>query len=96
RYAILLAILVVLLIVEPRWFWMAFALWLLMLIARAVVAIWRNRKCYPSSSFFHNLRRAIVVIAILAVLDGAAIIGWFQWLFLDAFRSTRKTPVEDG
>ncbi len=95
RYAVLLVILVALLIVEPRLFWVPFALWMLMLIARAIVSIWRNRKCYPSS-FFHNLRRAGVVIAILAVLDGAAIVGWLQWLFLDAFRSARKTPVEAG
>ena len=37
-----------------------------------------------------------MVVAILAVLDAAAIIGWLQWLVLDAFRSRRKTPVEAG
>ena len=37
-----------------------------------------------------------MVIAILAVLDAAAIIGWVQWLFLDSFRGARKTPVEAG
>ena len=95
RYAMLLAVFVAVLIVEPRWFWLPFALWVLMLVARAIVSIWRNRKCYPAG-FLHNLRRVAMVIAILAVLDGAAIIGWIQWLFLDAFRGARKTPVEAG
>ena len=95
RYAMLLVILVAVLIVDPRWFWVPFALWLLMLMARAIVAIWRNRECYPGS-FAHNVRRTLTVIAILAVLDGAAIVGWLQWLLLDAFRGSRKTPVEAG
>ena len=95
RYAMLLVIFVATLIVEPSWVWLAFALWIVMLVARAVVSIWRNRKCYPGS-FIRNVRRALMVIAILAVLDAAAIIGWMQWLFLDAFRGARKTPVEAG
>jgi glycosyltransferase involved in cell wall biosynthesis len=95
RYAVLLVILVAVLILDPRLFWVAFALWALMLIARAILSIWRNRNCYPGS-FPRNVRRAVTVIAILAVLDGAAIIGWVQWLLLDAFRESRKTPVEAG
>jgi len=95
RYAILLAVFLVVLIVEPSWFWLPFALWVLMLVARSIVSIWRNRKCYPAG-FLRNLRRGGMVIAILAVLDAAAIIGWVQWLFLDAFRGSRKAPVEAG
>ena len=95
RYAILLAVFLVVLIVEPSWFWLPFALWVLMLVARSIVSIWRNRKCYPAG-FLRNVRRGGMVIAILAVLDAAAIIGWVQWLFLDAFRGSRKAPVEAG
>jgi len=95
RYGMLLLIFVVTVIVNPRWFWIAFALWVVMLIARSIVSIWRNRNCFPAD-FFRNVRRSRMVIAILAVLDGAAIIGWFQWLFLDAFRGSRKTPLEAG
>ena len=96
RYAMLLVIFVATLIVEPSWFWLAFALWVLMLIARSIVSIWRNRNCYPGS-FSRNVRRGLMVVAILAVLDAAAIIGWFQWLVLDAFRGRAgKTPVEAG
>ena len=85
----LLVVLIAVLIVAPAWFWAPFALWILMLVARAIVSIWRNRKCYPAS-FIHNLRRVVIVVAILAVLDAAAIIGWFQWLFLDALRRPKN------
>ena len=95
RYAMLLLIFVAVLVIDPSYFWIAIALWVLMLIARSIVSIWRNRKCYPGS-FSRNVRRALMVVAILAVLDAAAIIGWMQWLFVDAFRGTRKTPVEAG
>jgi len=95
RYAMLLVVMIAVLIVRPSWFWMPFALWILMLVARAIVSIWRNRNCYPAS-FTRNVRRAIMVIAILAVLDAAAIIGWFQWLFLDALRGNRKAALEAG
>jgi len=96
RYLMLLLIFVASLIIKPRWFWLAFALWGLMLIARSIVSIWRNRNCFPGT-FTRNVRRALLVIAILAVLDAAAVIGWFQWLALDAFRGSRdKAPVEAG
>ena len=95
RYAMLLLILVTVLAIDPSKFWIAIALWVLMLIARSIVSIWRNRNCYPGS-FLRNVRRGLMVVAILAVLDAAAIIGWMQWLLLDAFRGSRKTPVEAG
>lgn len=95
RYATLLVLFVAALVIEPSWVWLPVALWLLMLIARAVVSIRRNRNCYPGS-FIRNVRRGLMVTAILAVLDAAAIIGCFQWLVLDAFRGARKTPVEAG
>jgi len=95
RYAILLLILVAVLFIDASLFWVPFALWVLMLVARSIVSIWRNRECYPGS-FIRNLRRGLMVIAIIAVLDTAAIIGCMQWLFLDAFRGVRKTPVEAG
>ncbi|HKR15574.1 MAG TPA: glycosyltransferase [Pyrinomonadaceae bacterium] len=95
RYVMLFVVLVAVLIVEPSWIWLPFALWVLMLIARSIVSIWRNRTCYPGS-VSRNLRRACMVIAILAVLDAAAIIGCFQWLLVDSFRNKGKTPVEAG
>ena len=95
RYVMLFVILLAVLIVDARWFWLPIALWVLMLIARAIVSIWRNRDCYPGS-FFRNVRRTCMVVAQLAVLDAAALIGCFQWLLSDAFRGKGKTPVEAG
>jgi len=63
--------------------------------ARAAVSIRRNRDCYPAS-FLQNLARGATVMSLLAVLDAAAIIGSIQWLLLDSFRWSRKTPVEAG
>lgn len=95
RYAILLVLLAAVLIVDPSWIWLPLALWVLMLIARAIVSIWRNRECYPAS-LLHNLRRVSMVVAILAVLDAAAILGCTQWVFVDVLRGNRKAPVEAG
>ena len=95
RYGVLAALVVAALIVEPSWVWFPIAAWLLMLLARAVVSIRRNRFCYPAS-FLQNAMRAALVMSLLAVLDAAAIIGSIQWLLLDSFRWSRKTPVEAG
>ena len=95
RYAVLAVLLLVALIVEPAWAWLLIALWLLMLLARAVVSIRRNRICYPAS-FLRNVLRGAMVMLLLAVLDAAAIIGTIQWLLLDSFRWSRKAPVEAG
>ena len=95
RYGVLAVLLVAALIVEPAWVWFPIGAWLLMLIARAVVSIRRNRFCYPAS-FLHNIFRGVMIISLLAVLDAAAIIGSIQWLLLDSFRWSRKAPVEAG
>lgn len=95
RYAVLLALFVLALIVDTRLAWVPVGAWLLMLAARAAVSIRRNRHCYPAS-VFHNVLRGIMIMSLLAVLDVAAIIGSVQWLLFDSFRSTRKTAVEAG
>lgn len=95
RYAVLAVLLVATLVVEPAWAWIPIVAWLLMLVARAIVSIRRNRICYPAS-FLRNLMRGVMVMLLLAVLDAAAIIGSIQWLLLDSFRWSRKAPVEAG
>lgn len=95
RYAVLLVLLVLALVFDPRWVWLPVLAWLLMLAARGVVSIRRNRHCYPAS-LFQNGGRVFVIIAVLAALDAAAIIGSVQWLLLDAFRANRKRAVEAG
>lgn len=95
RYAVLLGLLVVALLADPRWAWVPFAAWLLMLGARAAVSIRRNRQCYPAS-WSRNVARGCLIVALLAALDAAAIIGSVQWLLLDSFRTPRKAPLEAG
>ena len=95
RYAVLLALVVLALIVDPRLVIVPIVLWLLMLATRAAVAIRRNQHCYPAP-FLRNVRRGITVMLLLAVLDAAAILGSVQWLLFDSFRWSRKSPVEAG
>ena len=94
-YGVLAVLLAAVLIFKPSLVWFPIAAWLLLLMARAAVAIRRNRFCYPAS-FLQNVVRGATVMSLLAVLDAAAIIGSIQWLLLDCFRWSRKTPVEAG
>ena len=93
RYAVLLALIVTALVFDSRWVWAVIAVWLLMLVGRAAISIRRNRNCYPAS-FLRNVRRGVLIMSLLAVLDAAAIIGSIQWLLFDSFRWSRKAPVE--
>jgi Flp pilus assembly protein TadB len=95
RYFVLIALTVVLLLVAPALVWLPIALWLLMLIARAIVSVRRNRECYPAS-VARNLKRLFLLVSLLATLDLAAIVGSAEWLLLDSFRGPRKTALEAG
>jgi glycosyltransferase involved in cell wall biosynthesis len=94
-YAVIAVLLAAALIFKPWLVWFVIAAWLLLLMARAAVAIRRHRFCYPAS-FLQNVMRGAMVMSLIAVLDAAAIIGSIQWLLLDCFRWSRKTPVEAG
>jgi GT2 family glycosyltransferase len=65
-----------------RWLFATLLLWLAMLVARAAVAIWRNRACYPGS-IFENVARMLVLVPLIAMLDAATIIGSLQWAVKD-------------
>ncbi len=93
RYVALTLLLIAALIINPSWFWIPIAAWLAMLAARVVVSIRRNRVCYPAT-FTYNLKRAFLIMSLLAVLDAAAIFGSIQWLLLDWIRWGRKAAVE--
>jgi glycosyltransferase involved in cell wall biosynthesis len=62
-----------------RWFLITLLLWLLMLLARALVAIWRNRACFPAG-ILENVLRLLVVVPLIALLDAATITGTMRWL----------------
>lgn len=86
RYGVLLLTLVPAVVVGARWFLVTLALWLLLLGARTVVRLRRNRVRYPGSIFEH-FRRSIMLAPLLAILDAATILGTLQWLFIDAFKA---------
>lgn len=88
RYGLLLLLaLPLLLLLGIRGLALTALLWLLMLWARAAVAIVRNRRAYPAS-LFRNILRLLVMLPILAVLDAAAIIGSLSWLLNDKLHLT--------
>lgn len=87
RYLFVLLLLVVPVLL-PGWPWRGVGIglpifaWLLMMLARAVVAIQRNGSSYPAT-LARNLGRLAVLIPLLAVIDLAAIVGSLQWLIYD-------------
>jgi len=95
RYALLVGFALIFLAVNPKLIWIAIALWMLMLGTRALIAIHRNRNCYPAS-LLRNFTRVILLVPLIATLDAALIVGSLQWLIFDSFRPQRKTAVEAG
>ena len=95
RYLVLALLLVIALVINPYWVWIPIVCWLMMLAGRALVAIRRNRQCYPAS-IGQSFVRALMIMAQLIVIDVAAIIGSLQWLLLDWFRFRHKATVEAG
>ena len=85
RYLLLALLTLPALVLGRWWLLVPLALWLLLLSARAVVAILRNRRCYPASPF-RNLLRLTLLLPLIAVLDLGAIAGSIQWFFTDKLR----------
>ncbi|MFN2512116.1 MAG: glycosyltransferase [Pyrinomonadaceae bacterium] len=89
RYGLLLISAMPVIVMGSRWLVVPLLLWLSLLAARGVVAIRRNRICYPAG-IFQNLGRLIALIPILAMLDAATILGTLQWLLGDKLRPGGK------
>jgi Glycosyltransferases involved in cell wall biogenesis len=82
RYGLLLVTALPAINVGIEWLLVTLLLWLLMLFARASVAIWRNRLCYPGG-IFENALRLAVLVPLIAMLDAATFIGTLQWTVKD-------------
>lgn len=82
RYLLLVLLTLAALFFGPRWLSIPLGLWLLMLLARALVSIWRNRRCYPTT-FGRNCLRVVVLMPVIAVLDFGSIVGSIQWFLTD-------------
>jgi glycosyltransferase involved in cell wall biosynthesis len=82
RYAILIVAAAPSLWLGWKWLLVVLITWLAMLSARAAVAIWRNRACYPGN-LFKNVARLLVLIPLIALLDAATITGTLHWAVKD-------------
>lgn len=82
RYGLLIVSALPVFVVGLRWLWITLLLWVMMLAARALVAIWRNRFCYPGS-LLENVARLLVLVPLIAMLDAATFIGTLQWAVKD-------------
>jgi glycosyltransferase involved in cell wall biosynthesis len=82
RYTFLIASALPIVWFGIRWLFVTLLLWLLMLTARAGVAIWRNRACYPAG-LFEDVIRMLILIPVIAMLDAATIAGTLQWAVKD-------------
>jgi glycosyltransferase involved in cell wall biosynthesis len=67
------------------WLMIPLALWLLLLLTRAVVAISRNRRVYPANGS-RNALRLLIIMPLIAVLDLGLILGTLKWLLTDKLR----------
>lgn len=95
RYFMLIVLALPAIVLGIRWLLLPLLLWIAMLLARGVVAIRRNRFCYPAS-LLRNVRRLLLLIPLIAVLDLAAIIGTIEWLLKDSFRDEQKAVVVEA
>ena len=94
RYGLLLLSTLPAIIFGGRWIVITVTLWLLLLVARSFVAIWRNRDCLPAS-VPHNLLRLFVLVPLIGVLDAATFVGSVQWLFGEKVRFVSDTRAND-
>ena len=86
RYCLLILGAAILFGLTSWWPIIAAGLFLLMLLARAIVALARNRRRYPGGPV-RNTLRLVVLVPLLAVIDAATISGVFAWLVGDKLRS---------
>ena len=68
------------------WLLIPVLLWVSMLAARAAVAVWRNRNCYPAT-LSNNLAHFLLLVPIIVMLDAATFVGTLQWVTKDRLRT---------
>jgi len=81
RYVLLIIFAVILFGLTRWWPIVTVGLLLLMLSARAIVALWRNRFRYPGG-VVRNSGRVLFLVPLLATLDAATISGVAAWLVM--------------
>ena len=68
---------------------------LMMFIARAVIAIRRNRDTYPAS-ILRNAGRLVTICLLLIMIDGATLVGVLIWLMRDKVAGAGAHPGLSG
>jgi hypothetical protein len=87
RYFVLIVCAAILFALTSWWPVISAGLFLLMQLARAVVALGRNRRRYPAD-LVRNSLRLLILLPLLAVIDAATIVGVAAWLLGDKLRPT--------
>jgi len=89
RYALLVLCALAAIVFTRWWLFILAGLLLIMLIARGVAALWRHRDIYPAS-ILRNSLRLLLICPLLALIDGATILGVGWWLWRDLL--FRRSP----
>jgi glycosyltransferase involved in cell wall biosynthesis len=92
RYGVILAMFLPAIFLGWRWVLIPILIWLGMMGARGIVALRRNRRCYPAGPA-RNLARLFLLLPILTVVDVASLVGSMNWLVFDMFRLPRNPEV---
>jgi glycosyltransferase involved in cell wall biosynthesis len=95
RYALLILLALPAIFLGPIWLLVPLLLWVLMLLARAAIALRRNAVCYPAAGL-RQLSRLAVISVVLAAIDFAAIAGSIKWLVADRSFSAPTRSVDHG
>ncbi|MEP6706401.1 MAG: glycosyltransferase [Pyrinomonadaceae bacterium] len=97
RYALLALSALPAAVLGPRWLLLPLALWLLMLIARSVVALRRNARVYPANIGRNGLR-LLLLVPLSAMLDSATFVGTINWIFKDVLsrNAAGKTSASEA
>lgn len=82
RYGLLVICAAILFGLTSWWPIFTLGLFMLMLAARAIVALWRNHRRYPAG-LVRNTARLFVLVPLLAIIDAATILGVAAWLVRD-------------
>ncbi|HEV7396064.1 MAG TPA: glycosyltransferase [Pyrinomonadaceae bacterium] len=82
RYLFLLLLMPLAFIIGRWWLLVPLGMWLFFLAARAGVSLYRNRRRYPGSAG-RNIRRFVLLLPLIAVIDLGAILGTIQWIISD-------------
>jgi len=82
RYALLALSALPAFVFGVSWLLVPLLLWILMLLARSLVALRRNARIFPAA-IGRNASRLLMLVPLVAMIDAATIVGTIDWLFRD-------------